>query len=59
MMPYRLLHPDWSGESVFQETKLIVGAQLQIITFRDWLPMIIGKEVRFKKMITDNDFHLL
>jgi peroxidase len=38
------LNPSWSDEQVYQETRKIVEAQLQIITYKHWLPFIIGDE---------------
>lgn len=38
------MNPDWSDEQVYQETRKIVEAQLQIITYKHWLPYIIGEE---------------
>lgn len=38
------LNPMWSDEVVFLETKRIVVAEFQLITYREWLPLIIGSE---------------
>ena len=38
-----LLNPKWSPEQVYQETRKIVGAQMQFITYEQWLPYILGK----------------
>nr|CAD2170986.1 unnamed protein product [Meloidogyne enterolobii] len=44
------LNKDWTDEQLFQESRRIIIAQLQIITFNEWLPLIIGKEnwIQFK-----------
>ncbi|XP_051925102.1 eosinophil peroxidase-like isoform X3 [Hippocampus zosterae] len=46
------LNPDWNGERLYQEARKIVGAQLQIITFRDYIGYIVGPEVLAKQLST-------
>uniref|UniRef100_A0ABM5EMT2 Myeloperoxidase-like n=1 Tax=Pogona vitticeps TaxID=103695 RepID=A0ABM5EMT2_9SAUR len=41
----RNLNPHWDGERLYQEARKIVGAQTQIITYRDYLPLILGNEI--------------
>ncbi|XP_061585165.1 eosinophil peroxidase-like [Cololabis saira] len=38
------LNPHWDGERLYQETRKIMGAYLQVITFRDYLLHIVGPE---------------
>ncbi|XP_040278058.1 eosinophil peroxidase-like [Bufo bufo] len=41
----RKLNPRWSGETLYQETRKIIGAMLQKITYKDWLPLLLGNEM--------------
>lgn len=34
----------WDGDTLYQEARKIVGAQMQLITFEKWLPLILGPE---------------
>ncbi|KAM6163628.1 myeloperoxidase [Rhynchocyon petersi] len=44
------LNPGWTGEQLYQEARKIVGAMVQIITYRDYLPLVLGPEA-FRKYL--------
>ncbi|XP_077378072.1 eosinophil peroxidase-like isoform X2 [Festucalex cinctus] len=46
------LNPQWNGERLYQETRKIVGAYMQVITFRDYIGNIVGPDVVAKKLST-------
>ncbi|CAI5795086.1 myeloperoxidasemyeloperoxidase-like [Podarcis lilfordi] len=41
----KALNPHWDGEKIYQEVRKIIGAVNQVITFRDYLPLVLGNEM--------------
>ncbi|XP_053139049.1 thyroid peroxidase-like [Hemicordylus capensis] len=51
------LNPQWSGEILYQETRKIIGAYLQIINWRDYVPKILGPEATKANLPLYSGYH--
>lgn len=40
----KVLNPFWDGDRVYQEARKIIGAEMQVITYEHWLPLVLGPE---------------
>jgi len=40
----KVLHPTWTGEQLYQRARSIVIAEFQNITYKEWLPKVIGND---------------
>ncbi|XP_055490066.1 peroxidasin homolog isoform X2 [Leucoraja erinacea] len=43
------LNPHWDGDTIYHEARKIVGGQMQHLTYKHWLPKILG-DVGMKRM---------
>ncbi|KAK7074890.1 hypothetical protein SK128_026306 [Halocaridina rubra] len=51
---FAILNPKWNDEKLYQETRQVVIALAQQITYQEYLPLLLGSEV-----MAENDLNLL
>ncbi|MEQ2160439.1 hypothetical protein GOODEAATRI_033741, partial [Goodea atripinnis] len=51
------LNPQWDGEKLYQEARKIMGGYFQVITYRDWLPHIVGPEAMSRQLSTYSGYN--
>lgn len=37
-------HPDWDGERIYEAARRLVGAEMQIITYEEFVPLLLGPD---------------
>lgn len=40
----KTINPSWNGDKIYHESRKVVGAEIQHITYQNWLPIILGPE---------------
>jgi len=55
------IHPNWNDEEIYQETRRIVSAEMQHITYNEYLPILLGPELmkQFKLMLLKDGYSSL
>ncbi|CCD71290.1 Peroxidasin homolog pxn-1 [Caenorhabditis elegans] len=45
------MNGNWDGEIIYHETRKIVGAMMQHITYKHWMPIIFGGQAQMNKFV--------
>lgn len=49
---YAERHPNWDGEHLYQKAREIIGAQMQVITYKEYLPALLGRRAYSKYVLS-------
>lgn len=49
------MHPNWSDEAIFQEARRIVVAEIQHITYNEFLPILLGQQYMASLQLTPKE----
>ncbi len=41
-------HPNWTDEQIYQQARAMVGAEMQVITYKEFLPALLGQNALSK-----------
>lgn len=41
---FKRKHPRWDGDKIYERARRMVGAQMQVITYKEFLPALLGKD---------------
>ncbi len=54
-------HPNWDGEQIYQQARVIVAGQIQVITYNEFLPALLGNNAlsRYRGYRLDVDARLV
>lgn len=53
-MHFQVINSKWTDEQLYEESRRIVVAQLQHVTYNEFLPLLIGREI-WKKFGLDSE----